>query len=348
MTEPAATHGQTGSEDALAAYLEGMARSAILGHLVVYSIFDGNVTPAALDLWFTQLGLDRALLPGVARPVDAFEKVTGELSVTYPIGEPNRARGQKREPGEEVATLMVRPVAADGERIIRYLVREVRNGTAKTLQYETRLAEIVFERDQSEDRAPGAGAMRTAPDVDAIGRLGDVERDYVMAVIGELGERYRRRYTYVSGDRLRGLIRKYIEGLNAVRVRSTGGVYFVGTQHAATLQALHDLVGRFGEGSNLARVPLPDEAEMREMIVTAWRERAADELQKLSRDIASARVKGSKLAGPKAVEGLVKRFRSLRDAAAEHSGLLSDALEETAGAMELAELQLRDLLTSGD
>jgi hypothetical protein len=339
MTDAAAA-----KDGPLAEYVHGMANAAVLGHLVVYSIFDGNVTPDALELWFIELQLDRAMLSGAARPVDAFEKVTGELSISYPVAEPDRGRGRKREPGEEVATLMVRPVAADPERIIRHLVREVRNGTAKTLEYETRLAEIVFERDLSQDRAPGAGAMRIQPDVVAIGRLADIERERVLATIGELADRYRHRCTYVSGDRLRSLVRQYIEGLQAVRVRSTGGVYFVGNQHGVTLKALHELVGRFGEGSNLARIPLANEAEMREMIISAWRERARDELQRLSRDIAAARVKG----GGKSVDALVKRFQALRATAAEHSELLSETLEETAGAMELAELQLKDLLINGE
>lgn len=342
--EPDGTQQQAAA-DPLASYAAGIRDDAALGHLVVYSIFDGDVTPDALELWFVELGLDRALLPPAARPVDAYEKTTGELSASYSTADPKRARGRKREAGEEVATLMVRPVAADTERIIRHLVREVRDEGAKTLNYETRLAEIVFERDLTADRAPGAGVMRIAPDAQAIGRLADLERKRVLEVIEELGDRYRRRCTFVSGDRLRGLVRRYVEDLKAVPIRPTGGVYFVGPEHAATLLALRQLVSRFGARSKFTRIPLPDEAEMREMIVAAWRERAADELQRLSRDIAAARLSG---AGPKAVDALVKRFQSLKAVAAEHSGLLSETLDETAGAMELAELQLKDLLTRGD
>lgn len=335
---------QQAAADPLASYAAGIRDDAALGHLVVYSIFDGDVTPDALELWFTELGLDRALLPPAARPVDAYEKTTGELSASYPVADPARAR-RKREAGEEVATLMVRPVAAGTERIIRHLVREVRDEGARTLNYETRLAEIVFERDLASDRAPGAGVMRVAPDAQAIGRLAGLERKRVLEVIEELGDRYRRRCTFVSGDRLRALIRRYVEDLKAVPIRPTGGVYFVGPEHAATLLALRRLVSRFGARSKFTRIPLPDEAEMREMIVAAWRERAAGELQRLSRDIAAARAGG---AGPKAVDALVKRFQALKAVAAEHSGLLSETLDETAGAMELAELQLKDLLTRGD
>jgi hypothetical protein len=342
-TEPADV--QQAAADPLESYVAGMEDAAVLGHLVVYSIYDGRVTPDALELWFIELGLDRAMLPPGLRPVDAYEKTTGELQASYSTADPRRERGRKREAGEEVATLMVRPVAADPGQITRHLVRELRNEGARTLNYETRLAEITFDRDTATDRAPGAGVMRIEPDVQAIGRLADAERERVLEVIEELAERYRRRCTFVSGDRLRGLVRRYVEDLNAVRVRPSGGVYFVGQAHAATLLALHKLVARFGAGSHFARIPLPDEAEMREMIVSAWRERAAEELQKLSRDIAAARAKSS---GPKAVDALVRRFQALKQTAAEHSGLLSETLEETAGAMELAELQLKDLLTRGD
>lgn len=343
--DPNSADTTAAKRDSLAAYEAAMGDVPTLGYLVVYSIFDGQVTPQALELWFKQLGLDEALLPGAARPVDAFERTTTETSVSYSLADPERTRGRKREPGEEVATLMVRPVAADSERIVRHLVREVRHERAKTLKYETRLAEIVFERDLSKDRDPGGGAMRIDPDPDAIGRLADNERGRVLEVISEIEYRYRHRRTYVSGDRLRSLVRKYTEGLNAVRVRTTGGVYFVGHQHAATLAALHELVARFGEGSNFARVPLPDQEEMREMVVSAWRERAREDLQRLSRDIAAARKSG---ASQGKIDELLRRFRQIRATAQEHSSLLSETLEETSGAMELAELQIKDLVTRAD
>lgn len=49
----------------LAGYLEAMYASGtpLLGHLVLYSVFEGEVTPGQLHLWFTQLGLDAAFLP---------------------------------------------------------------------------------------------------------------------------------------------------------------------------------------------------------------------------------------------------------------------------------------------
>jgi hypothetical protein len=57
-------------------------------------------------------------------------------------------------------------------------------------------------------------------------------------------------------------------------VRPTGGVYFVYRTHDATLSALRVLVSRFGEGSHLSRVPIPDQDEMREMVIAAFTTRS--------------------------------------------------------------------------
>jgi hypothetical protein len=40
-----------------------MEHAPLLGHLVLYSIFDGRVTRDDLARWFTELGLNPAFLP---------------------------------------------------------------------------------------------------------------------------------------------------------------------------------------------------------------------------------------------------------------------------------------------
>jgi hypothetical protein len=52
-------------------------------------------------------------------------------------------------------------------------------------------------------------------------------------------------------DRLRTLVRTYVEGLNAVKVRASGGVYFVHNTYADRLESLRGFVKHFGGGSCL-------------------------------------------------------------------------------------------------
>jgi hypothetical protein len=328
-------------------YLETMEAEGIplLGHLVLYSVFEGEVTPDAVARWFTELGLNPAYLPGEIRPVDVFEKITGPSGVrrTYPIGpvQPRKERRREGAKGRE-ATLMIRPVSRDGERIIRHLVREVRDEEKTQLSYDTRLAVCEFRRDTDKNAGAGAGSLQVTPDRDAIAQLPDVEQDHVHEVLIEIGAAFDHGRLYLTADRLRGVIRNYVESLNAIRIRPTGGVYFVGRQHAQALAALRELARRFGGGSNVARIPIPDEDEMREMVISAFVTRSKEALDALARDLAGAQRDGQ--ATPAGIQALHKRYRDLQATAAEHEQLLGSSLDDTRASMNLVQAQLASLL----
>lgn len=133
----------------------------MLGHLVLYSVFDGLVTRDDLERWFTELGLNRALVPPPIRPVDAFEKVTGRgIRVTYPLDPQLVGRRHRRRRGEapyREATLMVRHVRRDSDQVVRHLVREVRDEGETRLSYDTCLAQCIFRRDGAPGMVPAPG-----------------------------------------------------------------------------------------------------------------------------------------------------------------------------------------------
>lgn len=318
----------------------------LLGHLVLYSVFEGTVTHDDTKRWFTELGLDMAFVPPPIRRDDAFEKVTGPSGVRrcYPVGEVQTRRQRRHEgPKGRVATLMIRPVSRDAGQIVRHLVREVRDEQATKLSYDTHLADCAFTRDTSEKAQPGSGSLQVTADRDAIAHLPEQEQAAVGEVLAGIRAGFDRNCRYLTADRLRAVIRAYVESLNAIRVRPTGGVYFLGRQHAGTLGQLRELVARFGGGSNLARIPLPDHDEMREMVITAFINRQREELDKLARDIAAATRDGEVTQA--AVAGLHRRFRQLQASTTEHSALLGTSIDDTAAAMRLVNAQLMTLLT---
>jgi hypothetical protein len=334
----------------MAKFLEAMDADGtpLLGHLVLYSVFEGEVTPAELQLWFRELGLDEAFLPAPIRAVDAFEKVTGPSGVrhTYPLdnpaGTPKRRRNPQDGKGRE-ATLMIRHVRRDKDQIVRHLVREVRDEASAKLSYDVCLAELTFRRDQAPSAEHGAGALLVTPDHAAIRQLPPAEHDQVGTVLADIQAAYKRNRAYLTADRLRAVIRGYVEALNAIRVRPTGGVYFVHQAHASTLTALRELVSRFGEGSHLSRVPIPDETEMREMIIAAITTKSRDDLSKLATDIVTAQRDGATDA---TIAALYKRFRDLQSSATEHAQLLNTSLDDTTAALHLVNAQLASLLAS--
>lgn len=341
------TSTQPGPRGGLAGYLESMEAEGapLLGHVVMYSVFEGTVTRDDMARWFAELGLDPAFVPPPIRPVDAFEKVTGPsgIRVTYPLGPQPPGRRRRRQDGQgREATLMIRHVRRDGGQIVRHLVREVRDEAATRLSYDVRLGECVFRRDDAPAAAPGAGSLQVTPDHAAIRELPAGEQENVAAVLAEIQAAYRRHCAYLTADRLRTVIRTYVEALNAIRVRPTGGVYFVHRTHDGTLAALRELVRRFGAGSHLARLPLPDQDEQRELIISAFTTKAREDLGKLARDIAAAQRDGQQ--GQATIAALHKRFLGLQAATAEHAQLLNTSLDDTGAALKLVNAQLATLL----
>ncbi|MFC0431078.1 DUF6744 family protein [Kutzneria buriramensis] len=335
------------------AYAEAMEASEapLLGHLVLYSIFDGRVTPDRLEKWFKDLDLDLQALPGGLRADAAFEKVTGPAGVrrVYPLDDPTAdPRPKSRRKADAIsrqATLMVRHVRRDRREIVRHIVREVRDEDATSLSYDSKLGEAIFRFDTSAQSDPGAGALGVAPDNGAIAKLPEAEQGVVRDMLGEITTAFQYRRTFYSGDRLRALVRDYVEDLGGIKVRPTGGVYFVHRQHAATLAALRTLVARFGEGSHFVRIPIPDQDEMREMIITAFTTQTRDELNQLAIEVAAARREG---ASDQAVQKLYRRFRDVQKLTVEHSELLSTSLDDTKTALDLVKLQLGALLATSD
>lgn len=344
-----ARHGDA-AQTQLASYLEAMESegSPLLGHMVLYSIFDSNVTRDQVESWFAELGLDPAYLPPPNRDVDAFEKVTGPAGVrtSYGLDQPGGRRRRRRtgQALDQVATLMVRHVRRDGKHIVRHLVREVRDERETRLNYDVHLGECVFSRNLDPNAPAGAGTLSVSPDHGAIRELAPAEQRQVQALLVQIESAYKRHCTYLSADRVRGMLRSYIESLNAVRVRPTGGVYFVHHRHTATLAGLRELVRRVGGGSHLVRVPIPDQEEMREMVIAAFTTRARDDLDRLARDIAETRRAGD--AGETTIAALHKRFTDLKAATAEQAELLNTSLDDTGAALQLVQAQLASLLVT--
>ncbi|AVH20171.1 MULTISPECIES: DUF6744 family protein [Nocardia] len=329
-------------------YTDKAETSPVLGWLVLYSIFRGEVTPEELEEWFDEFDLDTVHLPPPLRADDAFERVTGPQGVkaVYSLDDPTadrKTRPRRKsgdDAGDRVATLMVRHVRRDSGQLVRHLVREVRDEERTELSYDTRLGVIAFIRSDDPDAA-GAGKLRVEPDAAAIADLPQGEQDRVEQLLAEVTDLHTWHSTYMGPDRLRAIVRRYVEALGGLKVRPTGGVYFVTAEHEATLAGLREVVARFGSGSHFVRVPLPDEDEMREMIVNAFTNQAREDLEKLAEDIAAAKANG---AGDAAVTNLHNRFQQLSRRAEEYSERLSDSLDDTHASLRLVNMQLAELM----
>jgi hypothetical protein len=336
------------------AYLEAMKEAGmpVLGYTVWFTITDdAAVTRQQLETWFLELGLHPGLLPGPPRAVDAFEKTTGETKLTYPLdGRPPRIKGQ-RQPRRRVgelqreATLFVAHVARDAKHgwIERHLVRKVRDEENLKLEYKTKLAWCVFQKDKASTAEAGAGAMQIRRDDAAIAALDPAERAHVEEMIAELEAQFDRRCRYITGNRLRTMVREIMDKLNTVLLKPSGGVYFVPRQHADTVHALHTLVARFGGDSSFDLLPVPELDRMRTVIGSAFTRQAKAELDKLAADLAAALQ--AETVDKNVINALTSRFQDVQKATAEHAELLGTTLSETEASLQTVNIQLVSLLS---
>lgn len=322
---------------ALNSYLYGLDADALLGHLVVYNV--AGVAPVAVDElrnWFDELELDKRFLPGPPRQLDAFEKATSTAKAVYPLGGARRRDHGRR--GQTV-TLTMRNVVRDETHVVRHLVRELADHDNAELSYEVRLAEARFVRASDPHQPDGAGEMTLLPDEGELARLATDERATVELLLGQVRRDYDARSQYLGADRLRKMLRDYVEDqLGAVRVHA--GVYFVHRRHARALAALRTLAGRFD--GELTRIPLPDAAEMRSMVDGAFDAKAQADLESLARDIARAQ------ADPKAyqVRKLHQRYTAVKTAAEQHQATLGSHLTATEATLDLVQAQMATLLVA--
>lgn len=358
MTTPSAS-----PQEKLTDYLASVDKLGIplLGHTVIYSVFDDAITRDELELWFQELGLDSAMLPNPVRPIDVAERVTGtRMRVTYsldgerPVGANGKRKRKSRSAQDREATLMARPVTRDVKQVVRHLVREVRDERAVALSYDPKMAECVFTRDHSEEAAPGAGTFGIVPNHTAISALSADEQARVYKCIADIEANYREQLAFVSVDRLRELVRTYVvDVMDGVSLSPSGGSYFISREHDETLSAIYELIRRFKERgqvrrpdakrfSTLRRMPLVDLAETREMVKEEFTTSTRLELEQLSADIVVMR----QVEEPddEAIAALHKRFRELQSATTKHSELLSTSLDDTQSTLETVNAQLASLL----
>lgn len=325
-------------DGAFNSYLNGLTgenADALLGHLVIYNIAGVDpVDPAELRTWFDELELSRLYLPGPPRQLDAFEKATSTAKTSYPVG---GVRKRDHSKSGQTVTLMMRNVTRDETRIVRHLVRELADHDNEELSYEVCLAEAQFLLSTAPASPDGAGDMTLTPNEDEIERLPAAEYLTITELLEQVADDYANRSRYIGADRLRKMLRDYIETeLHAVRIHA--GVYFVHHRHSATLAALRTLAARFA--GELTRVPLPDATEMRTMVDGAFEAKAQADLKSLARDIARAQ------ADPKAyqVRKLHQRYLAVQKAARDHQATLDTHLAETEATLDLVQAQMASLL----
>lgn len=326
--------------DNLREYIDGineLPEDILLGRIVMFTITDAPLLHADMEKWFAELGLNPKYLPTQNRAIDAFKKATTFVDgFEYDI-DPT-AKYPKR------GILLTRPVTADGEMVVRFVVREIRDAKRRQLGHNKAI-EAVFYKGTKLGGLVQKGSERIrltkiVTDDSGTVTLEPTEEPEIDKAITVIEDRYNHYYKYLDSQKVRATVRDYLKYLNAIEIK--GGVYFIHKNRTEELLRLRELVKRCGSGCRMDQIPIVDLDNERQIIVEAFQREAEEELSTLVKDIAFVRSTRKKVS-PEAYAKLKTKYDLVINQAMEYQRTLHITQTRTSAAAELALDSLKEL-----
>jgi hypothetical protein len=282
-----------------------------------------RITRNELEKHFDDLGLDKDFIPAPIRKVHAFRTACSETRRDY------------RLPSEgESVELMIREVTFDAEKRIHHVMREHKDSRGERLSY-THVATLKFYRGSKSQKNQESEHYK-ATILRGLDKLDEAE---VEGLIHEFDERYTDLAANLHGQVIRSMLRRYLESLNAIKVRKSGGIYFIHSSKQETVDALAELVAKLGDGCTFFQTPLPDLPNSREMLTDAFQDEVEDDVRELLGEIADYNEKIAKKGqAPSEVKfaEFRTRYEVIMARASEYSEVLGLQQERAAVALEMA------------
>lgn len=295
--------------------------SLFLGRLCWYSVDDSVVISRdEFNQRIKDAGIEFAALPPV-RPVDVFKRGCTDSQRKKYVPTPQE-QTDLMLPAGCVLNHMFRRVGSEKNQVWRVLVRETVDSHGKELGYEE-IAKLVFDLKNANFSTRWV-TNQVLP----------VEKE----IIHDVSEYYSEWATRATTYSIREFIRKNLEWhLHSVKVRPSGGVYFVQEQYSDTLIALEGVVNDIGAAFHT--LPLLDNAKQREMLRAAFEEESIADIAEMMDEMTNL-LKGDKSVTSDTYVEYHERYNKLRTKVLEYSDILDSALEKTASYLELAKAQI--------
>ena len=250
--------------------VQGSKQDNTLGNLVWFSVSDIEILRSDLLRMAALAGLEEKYIPAPIRSADAFRRATSEVAGVLKTNE------------DRTEVLMVREVLSAEDRVIRHVIKEVRDKKNVRLSYE-QIGVIEFDR-QYEQMNTFAVTDEAKPALQKATILFGRYRDYFVA------------------DHLRRLMKNVLGACKAVGVRPAGAVYFTPKGYERTIVSLHSLVQALPNNAvEMHYLPVVDAVEQRTMVETKLHTHVMTQLAQI----------GGLLGGNADVLGVKKTLKSL-------------------------------------
>jgi len=304
----------------------------ILGNLVWFSVSDLEILRDDLMKLANQAGLPEKFIPAQIRPADAFRRATSEVGGVLNASE------------DCTEVLMVREVLSDEVKIVRHLVKEIRDKKNVCLSYQ-QVGVIEFDR-RFECVNSVAIAEEARPAIKKAEALYGRYRDYFVA------------------EHLRRMMKNTLGACQAVGVRPSGGVFFTPKSYEATIKALNALVRSLpGCSVEMHYMPVVDAVEQRTMVEDKLRAHVMTQvsqigsllggnaevlgvkktLKSLSVEFASV-LRQQQTVSKTTANNAIQQLQGLKAQVGEYEGLLESNLGEVRATLDILRRQVRTML----
>ncbi|CVK18412.1 DUF6744 family protein [Sporomusa sphaeroides] len=312
--------------------VRGGEADTILGNLVWFSVSDMEILRDDLVNLAANVGLPEKYVPAPIRPSDAFRRATSEVGGVLRAGE------------EITEVLMVREVLSSEERVVRHMIKEVRDKKNVRLNYE-QIGEIEFERQW--------GSIKTT-----------ALSDEAMPALRKAEMQYNKYRDYFVGDHLRKMIKTVLGECQAIGVRPAGAVYFTPAVHAGTVKAMNSLVKLLpGNNAEMHCLPVINAIEQKQMLEEKLRGHVLSQVSQIGnmlggnaevlgvkKTLASlaaefaATLRDQKVVSKSAASNAIQQLQGLKQQVGEYESLLEANLGEVRSTIEVLRKQVRIML----
>lgn len=292
-----------------------------LGYITWYTLYQPDVTHDRIEQLVNDHNLDKHLLPPKPRVVDAFKRACRYTEKT-----------KIRLPGtDNIAKVMVPRVAQTPDEVERQMVVQIADPEGRTLSYDI-VAKLLFNREHN--------TLTIDP----------IENYDLQWLVDERVNKFQQEFKYalehIDHQVLRRIIREEFDFMNALIVRSGGGVYFIPKDRYDRLLGLQMLFSVFDNGSVLHSLPLLDSTDQRNMVKSAFETAVHDQAIKAITDLKES-LKGGGSVPFKVWEDYNKLSQVLADRKAEYEDLVGEEIDKASIELKSIKSMLTEAAAEG-
>lgn len=303
--------------------LEGLDPADVAGLLSNTRVPDSPCDVEQLRSLMTAEGLDTSMLPKVKTPRSpVFDFAIACRSV-------ETKRGKRGRTGERVA---VGEVVTNGDESVYQVTRELVDTQNRVIDHRKGMR-VVYDKAFA-DSDPIRVEPFTAEHYDSIKHLEDEIRARFMALRGT-----------IPGSKVREIVRKQFRLLGATRWSTTNSVWFVPTEHVATLEAIERVLKAiYGDRAEFDSIPLPRSPHTTRTVTDKVGGHVALDAEKLLAKIAGKLADGADVRND-TFERMRDEAQEVRDYVKGMEAMLGGEVALAQSSMALVDTQLMEMLS---